>query len=55
MREEAIAHAFLVPLPTLAQRVVRAKAKIRDVWLSRLQSPTRTIRFPLTPCGWERR
>ncbi len=27
---EAIAHAFLVPLPTLAQRIVRAKAKIRD-------------------------
>jgi RNA polymerase sigma-70 factor (ECF subfamily) len=27
---EAIAHAFFVPLPTLAQRIVRAKAKIRD-------------------------
>lgn len=27
---EAIAAAFLVPVPTLAQRVVRAKAKIRD-------------------------
>jgi RNA polymerase sigma-70 factor (ECF subfamily) len=27
---EEIAHAFLVPLPTLAQRIVRAKAKIRD-------------------------
>lgn len=27
---EAIAHAFLVPAPTLAQRIVRAKAKIRD-------------------------
>jgi len=26
---EAIAHAFLIPLPTLAQRIVRAKAKIR--------------------------
>jgi RNA polymerase sigma-70 factor (ECF subfamily) len=26
---EAIAHAFLVPVPTLAQRLVRAKAKIR--------------------------
>jgi RNA polymerase sigma-70 factor (ECF subfamily) len=25
-----IAHAFLVPLPTMAQRIVRAKAKIRD-------------------------
>ena len=27
---EEIAHAFLAPAPTLAQRVVRAKAKIRD-------------------------
>ena len=27
---EEIAHAFLIPLPTLAQRIVRAKAKIRD-------------------------
>ena len=27
---EAIAHAFLVTPPTLAQRIVRAKAKIRD-------------------------
>ena len=27
---EEIAHAFLVPAPTLAQRIVRAKSKIRD-------------------------
>ena len=27
---EAIAHAFLTTPPTLAQRIVRAKAKIRD-------------------------
>jgi RNA polymerase sigma-70 factor, ECF subfamily len=27
---EEIAHAFLVPPPTMAQRIVRAKAKIRD-------------------------
>ena len=27
---EAIAHAFLTPAPTLAQRIVRAKTKIRD-------------------------
>ena len=27
---ENIAHAFLVPVPTMAQRIVRAKAKIRD-------------------------
>ena len=27
---EEIAHAFLVPVPTMAQRLVRAKAKIRD-------------------------
>jgi RNA polymerase sigma-70 factor, ECF subfamily len=29
LRTEEIAHAFLVPAPTLAQRIVRAKAKIR--------------------------
>ena len=27
---EAIAHSFLTPAPTIAQRIVRAKAKIRD-------------------------
>ena len=27
---EEIAHAFLIPAPTLAQRIVRAKTKIRD-------------------------
>ncbi len=27
---EEIAHAFLTPAPTLAQRIVRAKAKVRD-------------------------
>jgi RNA polymerase sigma-70 factor, ECF subfamily len=27
---EEIAHAFLIPVPTMAQRVVRAKQKIRD-------------------------
>jgi RNA polymerase sigma-70 factor, ECF subfamily len=27
---EQIAHAFLIPAPTLAQRIVRAKGKIRD-------------------------
>lgn len=27
---EDVAHAFLVPVPTLAQRIVRAKTKIRD-------------------------
>src|SRR5439155_20924815 len=27
---EEIAHAFLTPAPTLAQRIVRAKSKIRD-------------------------
>ena len=58
MREETIAHAIWLPLPTLAKRIVRAvraKTKIRHAWLLRLPSPTRTIRFPLTPCGWERR
>jgi RNA polymerase sigma-70 factor, ECF subfamily len=30
LETENIAHAFLVPVPTMAQRLVRAKAKIRD-------------------------
>ena len=30
LRTEEIAHAFLTPAPTLAQRIVRAKAKIRE-------------------------
>jgi len=30
LRTEDIARAFLVPAPTLAQRIVRAKAKIRE-------------------------
>jgi RNA polymerase sigma-70 factor (ECF subfamily) len=30
---EEIAHAFLVPTPTIAQRIVRAKARIRDARL----------------------
>jgi RNA polymerase sigma-70 factor (ECF subfamily) len=30
LRTEEIAHAFLIPARTLAQRIVRAKAKIRD-------------------------
>src|SRR4029450_12652360 len=30
LRTEEIAHAFLTPAPTLAQRIVRAKSKIRE-------------------------
>jgi RNA polymerase sigma-70 factor (ECF subfamily) len=30
LETEEIAHAFLIPAPTLAQRIVRAKGKIRD-------------------------
>lgn len=38
---EEIAHAFLVPLSTLAQRIVRAKAKIREAGIP-YQIPVRT-------------
>ena len=45
LETEEIAHAFLVPAPTMAQRLVRAKAKIRAGAHSRTASPTPRI-FP---------
>ena len=43
-----IARAFLVPETTMAQRLVRAKNKIRKAGI-----PLRCRRLPLSPSGWK--
>ena len=47
---EEIAQAFLTPAPTLAQRIVRAKAKIRDAEIPYQVPEPRSCPSGSTPC-----